>query len=142
MLRDSDDVLARAVAHGELASICLALGRNHEALQHVQSELRLRPASLGSRQTMTSIFLAGVIAGALGSHEQGVMLTAAALAAYASEQFAPDEEETRSLDRLLADARAALGENAVEVAERTGRELDLEHSVEAALALAPATHTA
>jgi hypothetical protein len=80
-------VLSRAVAHGELASICLALGRNREALQHVQSELRLRPASLGSRQTMTSIFLAGIIAGALGNHEQGVILTAAALAAYDSEQI-------------------------------------------------------
>ena len=136
LFEDADDVLAQAFVHGEIAVICFALARFRDALHHLQCELELRRASVGSRQMMSCVFLAGVTAGALGDHETGIRLASAALAGYESEGFAPDEEDRRLLARLEADARSVLGEQAY-AAAKAGRALDLEEAVALALTLRP-----
>jgi predicted ATPase/class 3 adenylate cyclase len=135
LLRDTDSALGQASAHGEMAAICLALERPGDALLHTQSELRLRRDSVGSRQTMTALLLAGFASGALGQHEAAVTLAAATLAAYEAEGYAPDGEDRRALARLEHDAQIHLDARPYSDASERGHQLPLDEAVEFALNL-------
>ena len=135
LLRDTDYALGQAVVHGELAAICLALERPGESLLHVQSELRLRRDSVGSRQTMAALLQAGLASGVLGQHEAAVTLAAATLVAFEVEGFAPDEEDRRALARLEHDAQTHLDPRAYTDASARGREFPLDEAVKFALNL-------
>jgi predicted ATPase len=121
----------RDVLTFELGQVYLALSQYSEALSHQQQSLRFE-LEAGRKWAPQDVLAIGITAGRLGDHITGLHLTSAVRPELEREGgLSPDDG--LYLERLDAEAIAALGEDGYEAAVSAGEKLTLAEATELAL---------
>ncbi|MGH3136084.1 MAG: ATP-binding protein [Gaiellaceae bacterium] len=133
---EAENVTIEAQTHAELGAVYLGLSRYEEALPHQQASLRFE-ATTGRRWVLLDIIAIGTVSGRLGDHVAAVRLASFARCQHELEGRSLDRDDVRSLGRIEAEGRAALGDAGYEAEARQGAAMTLDEAIEVALSLAP-----